>query len=278
MNKVLSLVKPLVEKFPRVSSIYRKMRDELLFLEEPAITPWGFKLAGNPSMASGTFEPEETKLIRELLSGVDVLVNVGANIGYYCCHALSMGKEVIAFEPMQSNIRYLCKNIDANEWSCEIFPLALSNESGILKIFGGGTGASLVRGWAGASENYFTFVPCSTMDRIIGTRLEGKKVLFVIDVEGAEHWVLEGSSKILKNTTSAVWLIEIHSSQQQPNGISVNPRFSDTFKLMFASGYTARTADSLGSNVTLEDLIAVQNGQPTAISSIHNFIFSKPEE
>lgn len=47
-------------------------------------------------MASGDFEPEETRLIQDLLQEVDTLVNIGANVGYYCCHALSLGKRVIA--------------------------------------------------------------------------------------------------------------------------------------------------------------------------------------
>jgi FkbM family methyltransferase len=78
-------------------------------------------------MAQGTFEPEETELIRTILKDVDVLINVGANVGYYCCHALSMGKAVVAFEPIQRNLRYLCVNIKTNGWSCEIYPIALSN-------------------------------------------------------------------------------------------------------------------------------------------------------
>lgn len=273
MNKILSLLRPIVEKFPYISSLYRNLRDEIAYNEEPVLTPWGFKLAGNSVMSSGTFEPEETTLIRNLLIDADILVNIGANIGYYCCHALSMGKEVIAFEPMQNNLRYLCKNINANNWSCEVFPIALSNEIGILKMFGGGTGASMVKGWAGSSENYFSFVPCSTLDTILGSRLTGKKILFVVDVEGAEKWVLEGGVKILANNPKPVWLMEITASQQQPSAIGVNPRLLDTFQLMFKAGYEAATADNSFHKVTEEIVLAAQNGESTVIYNTHNFIF-----
>ena len=84
------LVKPLVSRAPRLAAMYRGMRDQLEGMEEPQPTPWGFKLAGNAAMAQGTFEPVETELVRKLLGEVDVLINVGANVGYYCCHALSM--------------------------------------------------------------------------------------------------------------------------------------------------------------------------------------------
>ena len=273
MNKIFAFVKPLIEKFPRLAAIYRMLRDESAFSEEPIKTPWDFKLAGNSLMATGNFEPEETTLIRQLLNEVDVMVNVGANIGYYCCHALSMGKEVIAFEPMCDNIRYLCKNLDINGWACEIYPIALSNKVGILKMYGGGTGASTVKGWAGNSETTFSYAPCSTLDKVLGTRLKGKKVLFIVDVEGAEQWMLEGSESILKNDTKPIWLIEITAVAQQPKGVKINPQLINTFKLMFDAGYTAVTADHSMNSITIKEVKDAQNGEPTILNTIHNFIF-----
>tara|TARA_B110000503_G_C7083757_1_gene386317 strand:+ start:483 stop:1310 length:828 start_codon:yes stop_codon:yes gene_type:complete len=274
MRKILSFIKPLVERFPKLATMYRILRDEKSFQKEPATTPWGFKLTGSAIMASGKFEPEETALVKEMLEKVDILVNVGANVGYYCCHALNMGKQVIAVEPMPENLRYLCKNIDINGWSSEIFPVALSNKIEILKMYGGGTGASLVKGWAGSSENSFTYVPCTTMDTLLGSRLEGKRVLVIVDVEGAEFWSLQGCSKLLKNNPKPTWLIEIGATQHQPKGISINPRLTDTFKLMFDAGYHAVTADNSGDRITIEDVTATQNGEPTVLNNTHNFIFN----
>jgi FkbM family methyltransferase len=271
-TSVVSILRPLVERFPRVASIYRGMRDQLAYIDEPIRTPWGFRLAGNSLMATGAFEPEETELIRKLLGDVDVLVNVGANVGYYCCHALSMGKAVIAFEPMQSNLRHLYNNIDANGWSCEIFPIALSNKIGILKMYGGGIGASLVRGWAATSDVYCTLVPCSTMNTVLGSRLMGKKVLIVVDVEGAEQWVLEGSSQMLANNPKPIWLIEITASEHQPRGVGINPRRSETFTHMFEAGYEAVTADKEMRLVTKTDVAAAQRESPS-VAGAHNFLF-----
>jgi FkbM family methyltransferase len=273
MSKILSFVKPLIEKFPLLAKTYRFFRDESNYQQEPIITPWNFKLSGNRLMASGAFEFEETELIIELLSEVDVLINVGANVGYYCCHALNLGKQVIAVEPMPDNLRYLCRNIDINSWSCEIFPVALSNKIGIKKMYGGSTGASLVKGWAGSSENSFTYVPCTTMDTLLGRRLEGKKVLVIVDVEGAEFWMIQGCSKLLRNNPKPLWFIEVGATEHQPKGISVNPRFADTFQLMHDAGYTAVTADKSQNNIIIEDVVATQNGKKTILSTTHNFIF-----
>jgi hypothetical protein len=104
----VSIVRAVFGRFPRIGVIYRSVRDQLDVMEKPFATPWGFKLAGNRAMAQGTYEPTETELIRKILKDVNVLVNVGANVGYYCCHALSMGKTVIAFEPIRRNLHYLC--------------------------------------------------------------------------------------------------------------------------------------------------------------------------
>jgi FkbM family methyltransferase len=270
-NSLFSWAKPLVERFPRLAAIYRAMRDQL-DLTAPAQSPWGFKLAGNAAMARGTFEPEETKLVRDILEDVDVLVNVGANVGYYCCHALSMNKSVIAFEPIQRNVRYLCRNIKLNGWSCEIYPIALSNGIGVLEIYGGDTGASLVKGWAGIPEGYVTLAPYSTMDLVLGSRLENKKVLIVVDVEGAEKWVLEGSSELLRSTPRPTWLIEIAVSEHQPSGVRINPRLADTFQHMFDAGYRAYTADSELQPVTMAQVQAAMNGDRSALRT-HNFLF-----
>lgn len=273
----IRLVKPLVSRSPRLTAMYRGMRDQLDMMEEPQTTPWKFKLAGNSAMAQGTFEPTETGLVRKLLQDVDVLVNVGANVGYYCCHALSMGKPVIAFEPMPRNLHYLCKNIKANGWEgAEIFPIALSNKTGILEIYGGDTGASLVKGWAGIPESYKTIVPCSTMDTVLDNRLAGKKALVLVDIEGAEKWMLEGAGKMLANDPKPIWLVEIATHENQPSGVEVNPNFSDTFQLFFQNGYEAFSADQEMRPITAEQVDQFSKGLLSA--NTYNFIFREAKK
>lgn len=133
-------IRSVVERFPRVAQFYRNSRD-LFDRNSPSVkTPWDFTLAGHPTMAAGMFEPEETLLVRKLLQDVDVFVNVGANVGYYCCHALSLGKPVIAVEPISRNLHYLMRNITENGWAqqTEIFPVALGSHVDVLKMWGGG--------------------------------------------------------------------------------------------------------------------------------------------
>ena len=134
------VVKTYAERVPRLARFCRGLFD-LLDKNSPAVsTPWGFTLAGDAAMASGDFEPEETRLVRCLLKDVDVFVNIGANVGYYCCHALSMGKSVIAFEPIARNVHYLLRNLRENGWAhqAEVYPLALGAKVDVLNMWGGG--------------------------------------------------------------------------------------------------------------------------------------------
>jgi hypothetical protein len=137
---IKSLIKSITERFPALALFYRNTRD-LLDQGHPARpTPWGFSIAGHDAMADGSFEPEETTVVRKLLEDVDVMLNVGANVGYYCCHALSMGKPVIAVEPNTRNLHYLLKNIKINGWEkqAEVIPVAIGSEADILQMWGGG--------------------------------------------------------------------------------------------------------------------------------------------
>lgn len=276
-KRPISLIRSLINRFPQVATLYRSVRDQMDFMEEPKATPWGFKLTGNAVMAQGTFEPAETELVRKILLDVDILVNVGANIGYYCCHALSMGKPVIAFEPIGRNIRYLCKNIKINGWSgAEVYPIALSNRIGVLDIYGGNTGASVVKGWAGIPESYVSLVPSSTMDLVLGNRLRGKKALILVDIEGSEKWMLEGATMMLANDPKPIWIVEIVPKEHQPLGVEINPYFTSTFQIFSKNGYQAVGVDADRSPVTMQDIELVSKG--ILKLGTYNFMFSESKK
>ena len=264
----------VLRRFPRLQAAYQGYRECKYRLRPPRETPQGFWLAGSASMQTGQFEPLETALVESTLPAVDVLINVGANVGYYCCLALSAGKQVIAFEPMPSNLQLLMRNISANGWqdSIEIFPMALSSRIGIIDIYGGGTGASLLKGWAGQSEEDVTRVPVSTLDLTLGRRFEGQRCLILIDVEGAELDVLQGARRLLQATPRPIWLVEIAVSEHQPAGISVNPNLLKTFELFQEYGYSAYTVDAAPRMVRVSEVQEVVASGRDSLRT-HNFLF-----
>jgi len=235
----------------------------------------GFKLSSNyPMIQRGEFEPEETEIVKKILPQIDVVINVGANIGYYCCIALSYGKYVVAFEPISLNIKYLLRNVKANNWESriEVFPLALSNKIGVVEIYGGAVTGSLVKGWAGTPDEYVSLVPCSTLDHVLGSRFHNKRCFFVVDIEGAERYMLEGASSFLNFEPKPIWLMEINITENLPKGVLINDNLLPTFQMFWNRGYESWTADShcrLINNDEIENI--VRTGKDTILT--HNFLF-----
>ena len=269
---IRSKVRSAVERSPRVARIYRAFRDQLDQGSPAVVTPWGWTLRGHPTMAGGGYEPDETRLVRELLRDVDVFVNVGANVGYYCCHALELGKTVIAIEPVARNVRYLLANINDNGWGnrAQVFPVALGAESGVQIIWGGDTGASLVKNWASIPTSYQSQVPVLTLDQVLGSALMGRKALILADIEGAEYFMLQGAMKTLHSDSKHIWIVEITATQHQPEATPINPWLLDTFQLFFNAGYTASRVDGERSMVD-EELVA--SAAVTGQLGSNNFIF-----
>ncbi len=266
-------IKQILNKSPKLSAFYRTIKENL-HDDLPIETPMGFKLAGNPLMQKGNFEPDETEIVKRILPNVDVMINIGANIGYYCCMALQNKKYVVAFEPIAENLKFLLRNIKANNWqnNIEIFPLALSNTPGILEMYGGGTGASLVKGWADTPEHYVNLVPCSTLDKVLGKRFEKQKCFILVDIEGAEKMMLEGASSILAREPKPIWMVEITTSEHQPKGIKMNPHLESTFQNFWDAGYEAYTAAKELRPVYPDEIKKiVETGFDTL--QVHNFLF-----
>lgn len=213
-----------------------------------ARTPYGFLLIvgsyrANHSMQRGTYEPEETNLIEQLLREADVFVDVGANLGFYTCLARQASKHVIAVEPQVRNLELLYQNLMVNHWpDVEVYPVGLSDRPGLATLYGAtGTGASLLKGWAGYSARFRETIPVSTLDILLGERFAGQKLLIKIDVEGAEYAVLQGSERTLARSPRPTWLIEICLGEYHPAGR--NPNYAATFELLWQNGYEAHTAN-----------------------------------
>lgn len=247
-----------------------------------AETPLGFKLAtkAHPAyrlMQSGQFEPEETRILQHLFEESDVFVDIGANVGYYCCLALRHGKSVLAFEPQLQNLACLYHNLAANGWEdrVEVFPLALAAKPGLLPLFGAsGPSASLVRDWAGYSPGFRQTVPVNTLDNILVGRFEDSRLVIKIDVEGAEYHVLRGAISTLSRTTRPTWLIEVCFTEYHPGG--TNPDFLRTFQLFWDHGYHCYGADSQCTPIDATDVSRWITSGMRDLKTF-NYVFAAPE-
>jgi FkbM family methyltransferase len=264
----------LLRRFPSLHSAAKAFYTRRLISESPAEHPRGFKLIGPSSMRDGSFEPNETSQLVDLLKDTAVFVNVGANIGYYVCIARSCGVHVVAVEPLDRNLQILKKNLDLNDWrDVEVFPIGLAASPSIERIFGGGTAASFVPGWAGAKKESYELVPLNTLDNLVLNRFAGESMLILMDVEGFELNVLTGADWLLRRNPPAVWFVEICIDEHQPDHGAINPNLRRTFEAFWKHGYKAEMAGNSIGPVTendVDDWVCGSN-----LPATHNFIFRK---
>ena len=223
---VLAGLRRAVERLPVVSEVYRSMRDQYRIARLSAKpTPFGVLFAGHAKMVFGAFEPEETRFIQSSLADLDISADVGANLGLYACLAREAGKQVVAVEPLPENVSGLLLNLHANGFDdVEVFPVGLSEQPGLLTLFGGGTGASLVAGWAGGSLRYRRLVAVSTLDLLIGQRFDGRRLVIKVDMEGAEFAVLRVANDAHWGRSRPLWMGEVCLTEHRPSRSGISRR------------------------------------------------------
>ena len=257
--------------------IIRKLRDELKFARRRyRKTPAGFLFYGHKQMETGNFEKEETAVFTKLFSSAEVFVDVGANIGYFTCLACQKGLKVFSFEPINDNLKYLYENLRKNGWQkqVEVFPMGVSDKPDLVEIFGEGTGASLLEGWAGVSSLMKQTISVSSLDFLLGDRLAGKKAVIKMDVEGAEYQALCGASKLLGLSPRPMWLVEITLAEHRQG--AKNPNFQATFELFWKHGYEAYSIGSSPCHITREKLVDyLSTGNNIGFET--NFLFIDPK-
>lgn len=136
-----------------------------------------------------TFEPEETRLLRSYLKSGMLLVDVGANVGYYSLLAASLGCRVIAFEPSPYAFSRLETTILTNnlDWQIETLRMGLSDKSCELKLYlplEGNHTPSMV-----AQPRRSIDVSVRRLDEVVKGQIDFLK----IDVEGFEPNVIRGT-------------------------------------------------------------------------------------
>lgn len=84
-------------------------------------------------------EPFETELVKKEIKSGYVVLNIGANIGYYTLiFAKLVGKEgkVFAFEPDPDNFALLKKNVEINGYlNVTLVQKAISNKTGKIRLY-----------------------------------------------------------------------------------------------------------------------------------------------
>jgi FkbM family methyltransferase len=186
--------------------------------------PWGVDLTVHESDAIGysilvgrVFDPCVTEAIHRLIDPGDLVVDVGANVGYFTSLAVARAGHsgrVVAVEPQPSVFELLQANVES--WSgmpalasVELHQVALSDRDGAGMIVSGplfehnmGLSHLAGEGEAGSHE-----VELRRLDELIDGAAVG---LLKIDVEGHETEVLRGASALLEDRLVREIIFEDH--------------------------------------------------------------------
>lgn len=146
-------------------------------------------------IALGKYEPYLTKLMLGKINKNDVILDIGANIGYYTVLMADKVKKVIAIEPDPTNFEILQKNIKENKLKNVVaVQAALGNENKKMGIYESKENYGDHRMWGKGKENLTVF--CRRLDDLL-KELQEEKVDFIkMDVQGFEAEVIKGGEKM----------------------------------------------------------------------------------
>ncbi len=179
----------------------------------PFLLEWGF------------YEKYETALFKRLVKKGMVVLDIGANVGYYtllAAHLVGDEGKVFAFEPDPYNFDLLCKNIEVNGYR-NVIPVrkAVSSKSGKRKFFldkNNLGGHSLSKANVGTSAS-ITIEATSLDDYFKNT--DYKVDVIKMDVQGLEMEVLEGMTNTINRNDNLkiiteFWPMGLRNSGSSP--------------------------------------------------------------
>jgi len=258
-------------KVPGVSAIHGYLF-RLLLAERSILEVQGSKICMNPYglpksyvrtfqsyLISHNWEEQTGKIFKEVVKESNVVVDLGANIGFFTLLASKLvGKtgRVYAFEPEPTNYTLLLKNIELNRCANVIaVQKAVSNEQGVfrLNVNSDDTGAHTLRSSVRKDEFKESIeVECVTLDNYFCNR-EDRIDIIKIDVEGAEVRVFRGMQRVLKANENIKLFVEFYPDAIREMGDCpeefARELFEGGFSVIAIDDYSRRRSSRRVSNV-----------------------------
>jgi FkbM family methyltransferase len=158
-----------------------------------------------PGLVGGFYEKIELDVFERLAAISGTIVDVGANVGLYCCIAADQAPasgQIVAFEPVSENLKYLRRNLKENERTARVVveEQAVGQASGKLQIYlaEGSIGTHSPSAKNAPSSTTSITVPAVSLDDYVQQKLRDRHIdLLKVDVEGYEGAVLRGARRIL---------------------------------------------------------------------------------
>lgn len=190
----------------------------------------------------GVWEPDITAWFQSHLKSGDVVLDVGANIGYYALLAstcVGAEGEVIAFEAVPSIARELKEIIRLNNASVTVHEAAVGSEAGSIEVHRASE-TNIGHSGTRASESSVSegVVPQIRLEDTIPAESWDRVRLIKIDVEGAELDVLHGlEAGLARMPSGSALLLEATPDDLNARGQST----AEVFALLDKFGFDAHT-------------------------------------
>lgn len=161
---------------------------------------------------NGVYEPLTTAYFQSALQEGQVVLDIGANIGYYTLlFARQVGPQghVYAFEPEPTNYALLCQNVVLNGYrNVTLINGAVANRTGRLSLFISQSNQGDHRLYDSHDGRERIEVRSMRLDDTFADS-DHQKIDFVkMDIQGAEHHAVEGMMSLLHRNPQVILVTE----------------------------------------------------------------------
>ena len=224
---------------------------------------------------NGIFEPFETELVKKMIKKNDIVLDIGANIGYYTLiFAKLVGEEgkVFAFEPDPTNFALLKKNVEINGYKNVIMvQKAISNKTGKAKLY--------LSEYGTEHRIYNSYDNCQFLEVEV-TQLDdyfknyNETINFIkIDIEGAEGGAIQGMVALLKKNKNVKIMTEFWPAGLKRSGIDA----SEYLKIFVKHGFKLYNINEQEKTLKLVDISVLCEMHTLKKQNYTNLLFIKKE-
>jgi FkbM family methyltransferase len=169
-------------------------------------------------------ESYNMKIVEKIVDEGDVVIDLGANIGYYTLNLsrfVGKGGKVFAFEPADENFRLLTKNVVEN--SCDnviCIKKAVSEKTGVIKLYICGEHSGDHRIYDSKDSRPSVEIDSTTIDDFMDE--VGVVPDFIkMDIQGSEYLAMKGLAGVIKKNPNVVILSEFDPFLLNKSGASI---------------------------------------------------------
>ncbi|MDP3941909.1 MAG: FkbM family methyltransferase [bacterium] len=173
---------------------------------------------------SHKWEEYETELFKKNIKKGDIILDIGAHIGYYTLIAariVGSNGRVYAFEPDPKNFSLLKKNVEENRYkNVVLINKAVSDTDGDLKLFLASKNTGDHRIYKPKERRKSVKIQSITLDNFFKNNY--RVDLIKLDIQGSEVRAIKGGQKIIKLNKNIKILTEFWPRGLKLSGSSAN--------------------------------------------------------